>query len=109
MSSIWNTDYSAEITNIPQYPPQAFPTNRTGLVQVYDLAYNNSNENSYYYRCRNCDTNLNTNTPSSQYQKQKLIQNTVRIDSSQYTMNLGSLAGYQNPKKKCLRSMESDE
>lgn len=99
MSSIWNENHSAEITNIPQYPPQAFPLNRTGLVQMYDLAYNNSNENYYYYRCRNCDTNLNTNTPASQYQKQKLIQNTVRIDSSQYTMNLGSLAGYQNPKK----------
>jgi hypothetical protein len=100
MSSIWNTNYSEGITNIPQYPPQAFPTNQTALVQQYDFASNGTNDYYNYYRCRNCDTNLTTNTPSSQYQKQKLIQNTVRIDSSQYTMNLGSLASYQMPKKK---------
>jgi len=48
------------------------------------------------YRLRNCDTNLNSNTPEAQYQRQKIIQNTVRVPSSLYTMNLGSLSGYQN-------------
>jgi hypothetical protein len=48
------------------------------------------------YRCRNCDTNLTSNTPEAQYQRQKIIQNTVRVASSLYTMNLGSLSGYQN-------------
>ena len=31
----------------------------------------------FYYRYRNCDTNLNGNTPADQYQKLKLFQNTV--------------------------------
>jgi len=48
------------------------------------------------YRSRNCDTNLTSNTPEAQYQRQKIIQNTVRVASSLYTMNLGSLSGYQN-------------
>ena len=45
----------------------------------------------YYYRCRNCDTNLTSNVPANQYQRLKLIQNTVRVPSSLYTMNLGAL------------------
>jgi hypothetical protein len=49
----------------------------------------------YGYRCRGCNTQLlNGNTPSDQYQKQKIIQNTVRVYSSLYTMNLGSLSSY---------------
>lgn len=51
----------------------------------------------FYYRWRNCDTNLNSNTPANRYQKLKLIQNTVRVPSSIYTMNLGSLSAYQRP------------
>jgi hypothetical protein len=50
-----------------------------------------------YYRLRNCDTNLTSNTPANQYQRLKLIQNTVRVASSLYTMNLGSLAAYVKP------------
>ena len=49
----------------------------------------------YYYRCRNCDTNLTTNTPASQYQRLKLIQKTVRVPSSVYTMNLAGLTAYR--------------
>ena len=45
----------------------------------------------YYYRCRNCDTNLTSNVPADQYQRLKLIQKTVRVASSLYTMNLGAL------------------
>ena len=51
----------------------------------------------YYYRLRSCDTNLTSNTPANQYQRQKLIQNTVRVPSSIYTMNLGSLTAYRRP------------
>jgi hypothetical protein len=51
----------------------------------------------YYYRWRVCNTNLNGNTPADQYQKLKLIQNTVRVYSSLYTSNLGPLAAYKNP------------
>lgn len=95
MSSIWNMNYSAQVTRAGKCCPNFFPVSRTGLVQVHDSK--NCNLSYEYYRCRNCDTKLNSNTPAAQYQKQKLIQNTVRIDASQYTMNLGSLAGFQNP------------
>jgi len=65
------------------------------------IIYNNPNKlvnlPLYYYRSRNCDTNLNTNTPASQYQKLKLIQNTVRVYSSLYTANLGPLNAYKQP------------
>ena len=47
--------------------------------------------------CRGCNKNLASNDPASQYQRQKLIQNTVRVKSSLYTMNLAGLSSYQNP------------
>ena len=50
-----------------------------------------------YYRCRDCDTNLNGNSPADQYQKLKLIQNTVRVQGSLYTSNLGPLNAYKKP------------
>lgn len=50
--------------------------------------------------CRGCNTNLASNNPASQYQRQKLIQNTVRLYSSLYTMNLAGLSGYQKPSDK---------
>ena len=50
-----------------------------------------------YYRCRDCDTNLNGNSPADQYQKLKLIQNTVRVQGSLYTSNLGPLNAYKRP------------
>jgi hypothetical protein len=49
---------------------------------------------------RNCNQNLASNDPASQYQRQKLIQNTVRVYSSLYTMNLAGLSGYQKPLNK---------
>lgn len=52
-----------------------------------------------YYRWRICDTNLTANTPANQYQKLKLIQNTVRVYSSLYTANLGPLEAYKHPLK----------
>jgi len=51
----------------------------------------------YYYRCRSCNTNLTGNTPADQYQKLKLIQNTVRVYGSLYTANLGPLTAYAKP------------
>jgi hypothetical protein len=47
--------------------------------------------------CRGCEQNLSSNNPASQYQRQKIIQKTVRIASSLYTMNLAGLSGYQKP------------
>jgi len=51
------------------------------------------------FRCRGCNTNLASNNSASRYQKQKLIQNTVRVYSSLYAMNLAALNVYQSPSK----------
>ena len=40
---------------------------------------------------------LNGNQPAQQYQRLRLIQKTVRVPSSIYTMNLGALSTYQSP------------
>ena len=49
------------------------------------------------YSCRNCNSNLAGNDPASQYQRQKIIQNTVRVYASLYTANLGALTAYKRP------------
>lgn len=71
------------------------PASRTSIV------YNNPSKlfglNPFYYRVRTCDSNLTSNTPASQYQRLKLIQNTVRVYASLYTSNLGPLSAYQKP------------
>jgi hypothetical protein len=65
------------------------------------IVFNNPNKEvglpPYYYRYRVCNTNLNGNTPADQYQKLKLIQNTVRVQGSLYTANLGPLSAYKKP------------
>ena len=55
--------------------------------------------NTNVCRTGRCDANLSGQTPFAQYQRQKIIQNTVRVPSSIYTMNLGALAVYQRPLK----------
>ena len=54
-------------------------------------------EGQVEYRCRGCNNNLTANDPASQYQRQKIIQNTVRVKSSLFTMNLAALTTYQRP------------
>jgi hypothetical protein len=49
------------------------------------------------YRKRGAYNNMTSNDPATQYYNQKLIQNTVRVNSSLYTMNLGALNAYQAP------------
>lgn len=65
------------------------------------IVYNNPSKIAglppYFYRLRSCDTNLTSNTPANQYQILKLIQNTVRVQSSLYTSNLGPLNAYKKP------------
>jgi hypothetical protein len=59
----------------------------------------------YYYRYRSCNPNFPDRTqtsvggftPADQYQKLKLIQNTVRVYGSLYTANLGPLTAYSKP------------
>ena len=53
------------------------------------------------YNCKGnqgCNKNMASNDPATQYQRQKIIQNTVRVKSSLYTMNLAALSVYQRPK-----------
>jgi len=66
------------------------------LLTNGDQKDNNVN-NCYTNTCRGCDNNLSGNDPASQYQRQKLIQNTVRVKSSLYMMNLAALSSYQRP------------
>ena len=51
--------------------------------------------------CRSfgCNSNLTSVDPASQYQRLKIIQNTVRVPASLYTHDLGALTVYQRPLK----------
>ena len=69
---------------------------RTGLIYNGNT-YKPFAVEPFGYRCRGCNKGLSGNTPADQYQKQKIIQNTVRVYASLYTMNLGSLNSYQRP------------
>jgi hypothetical protein len=59
----------------------------------------------FYYRYRSCSpnfpnrtqTNVGGFTPADQYQKLKLMQNTVRVMGSLYTANLAPLSAYAAP------------
>lgn len=59
----------------------------------------------FYYRYRSCNPNFPNRTltsvsgfsPADQYQKLKIIQNTVRVDGSVYVSNLAPLRSYQKP------------
>jgi hypothetical protein len=57
------------------------------------------------FSCRGCNNNLAGMDPASQYQRQKLIQNTVRVYASLYTMNLAALSAYRKPLQK-LQTVE---
>lgn len=65
------------------------------------IVYNHPNKlvglPEHLYRVRNCDTNLTSNTPANQYQRLKLIQNTVRVYASLYTANIAPLNAYVQP------------
>ena len=59
----------------------------------------------YYYRYRSCNPNFPNRTqtsvggftPADQYQKLKIIQDTVRVYGSLYVDNLGALTAYTKP------------
>lgn len=59
----------------------------------------------FYYRYRSCQPNFPNRTqtsvggftPADQYQKLKIIQNTVRVYGSLYVANLGPLTAYKKP------------
>lgn len=59
----------------------------------------------FYYRYRSCNPNFPNRTqtsvggftPADQYQKLKIIQDTVRVYGSLYVNNLGALTAYKKP------------
>lgn len=59
----------------------------------YGSKFDNVSDNCS--KCIGSNFNLSTLDPAYQYQIQKVIQNTVRVPSSLYSMNLGALASYQ--------------
>uniref|UniRef100_A0A6C0H571 Tudor domain-containing protein n=1 Tax=viral metagenome TaxID=1070528 RepID=A0A6C0H571_9ZZZZ len=68
----------------------------------FNNVYNGTSDKEFeqpnlFYKCKTCNNNLSSSSPASQYQRLKLIQNTVRIPSSLFTMNLASLNVYQPP------------
>ena len=69
-------------------------------MRITSFLFNEDNKQfglqPYYYRKTGCNANLTSNTPADQYQRLKLIQNTVRVPASLYTMNLGSLTSGAN-------------
>lgn len=73
-------------------------------ISKTSIVYNNPNKilglNTHIYRYRQCDTNLTSNTPANQYQRLKIIQNTVRVPTSIYISNLGPLNAYVKPTSK---------
>lgn len=75
-----------------QNPDDNYQT-QTGSTQVNGL-------NREFSSCRGCNHNLSGDDPASQYQRQKIIQHTVRVPSSLYTMNLAGLSSYQRPESK---------
>ena len=85
------------MTSINLMASVLFYKNSNNVLQSYNQNTETKIETNDIFRCRNCNQNLTSSDPASQYQKQKLIQNTVRVNSSLYTMNLAGLMGYQKP------------
>ena len=81
----------------PYEEPGNYITKDNFFYNPFEVATNVKDTTPFYYRLRSCDTNLNSNTPANQYQRLKIIQNTVRVASSLYTMNLGALNAYAQP------------
>jgi len=51
---------------------------RTALVTNNPFEpFQGDSKTPFFYRECNCDTNLTSNTPANQYQRQKIIQNTL--------------------------------
>lgn len=85
------------MTSINLLSPLLFYQNPIDIYQTQTGSTQINGEACNINSCRACNTNLASDNYASQYQRQKLIQNTVRVASSLYTMNLAGLSGYQKP------------
>jgi hypothetical protein len=77
--------------------PVLFYQNPVDAFQTYNGSTQVNGVPTEFNSCRRRNMNLSSNAPASQYQKQKIIQNTVRVYASLYIMNLKSLSAYQKP------------
>lgn len=73
---------------------------RTALVDNHYPSSKQLGLQPFVYRCRDCDTGMNSNNPATRYQLLKQIWNTVRVPSSLYTMNLAGLNAYERPNER---------
>ena len=77
--------------------PSLFYQNPINALQTYNGSTQVYGQPGNFSACRGCNQNLASSDPASQYQRQKIIQNTVRVYASLYTSNLASLNAYQKP------------
>jgi len=84
-------------TTVNLLSPVLFYQNPIDILQTQNGSTQVNGKSSEVFSCKGCNKNLASNDPASQYQRQKLIQNTVRVYSSLYTMNLAALSVYQKP------------
>ena len=91
---------SKSLLGINLLSPVLFYQNPVDIYQTQNGSTQVNGSACGFGSCRGCNKNLSSNDPASQYQRQKLIQNTVRVQASLYTMNLAGLSSYQKPLNK---------
>lgn len=91
---------SKSLLGINLLSPVLFYQNPVDIYQTQEGSTQVDGSACGYGSCRGCNKNLTSNDPASQYQRQKIIQNTVRVQASLYTMNLAGLSSYQKPLNK---------
>lgn len=95
---ITDTNYSEFICGVPkEIVANSDYMQRTGRTECYPAKFVKEKIIVPVYRKRGAYNNMVSSDPSTQYFRQKQIQNTVRINSSLYTMNLGALNVFQSP------------
>ena len=69
------------------------------MIRIYDKKNDICSIMNMGNSCRGCYKNMSSDDPAMINQRQKIIQKTVRINSSLYTMNIAGLNVYQHPSK----------
>jgi hypothetical protein len=69
------------------------------MLRIYDEKNHTCTTINVNKSCRGCSKNMSSDDPTMIYQRQKIIQKVVRINSSLYTMNIAGLNVYQSPSK----------
>lgn len=85
------------MTSIDLLAPVLFYQSPISALQTYRGSTQLYGKPREIFSCRMCNQNLAGKDPASQYQRQKLIQNTVRVQSSLYSADLASLSAYKKP------------